>query len=682
MRAVRDLAHLYRRELQLWRDWRGGTAAAIGYAVAVAVVSIAAVVAMGLLVPGARARDLVAAAVAGVAMAAATGVARPALFAVAAPSVVLAFALLLVRAAVVLLLSSIALLAVDGLGAALLGAVAYSVVNTALAAALVLGADEAFFGTLVRELAARYRHARRGGDGVVFLQIDGLGHALLREALRAGRMPHLARRVAAGDLVLDRWEALLPSQTSASQAGILHGNNDGIPGFRWWDKRERRLLVSNHPADARVIERRVSNGRGLLAQGGASVGNLLSGDATRSFLTAATVGAVAREARRSHVLAWFYLTPYAVLRWVGLSIGEIAKELAQARGERIAGVEPRGVRGFPYPLARAATNVLLRHLTAALVVEEMFRGARVVYANFVDYDEIAHHSGIDRVEARDALAGLDRVIALIAKAAAAAPRRYRLVLLSDHGQSPGATFRQRYGRGVDAVIRDLVGDAATVHAATGHAEHGGRAAKLLSEFPQLGRLAAPLAYERARRSAGHWTEERPPDIVVAASGNLAHIALPRHEGRAAREEIETRYPGLIDGLVAHHGIGFVMVHSGSEGTVVRGKGGEHRLRDGHVAGADPIAGYGPRALEGLRRVDRMAECGDLVLVSSFDPETGEVAAFEEQVGSHGGLGGAQVHAFVLHPREWTIDEPIVGAPALHRLLKRWAASPDATSATA
>jgi hypothetical protein len=67
----------------------------------------------------------------------------------------------------------------------------------------------------------------------------------------------------------------------------------------------------------------------------------------------------------------------------------------------------------------------------------------------------------------------------------------------------------------------------------------------------------------------------------------------------------------------------------------------------------------------------MEHCGDLVAISLLDAETDEVAAFEELIGSHGGMGGAQTEAFILHPAEWTLDEPLVGAEAVHRQLRRW-----------
>ena len=196
---------------------------------------------------------------------------------------------------------------------------------------------------------------------------------------------------------------------------------------------------------------------------------------------------------------------------------------------------------------------------------------------------------------------------------------------------------------------------------------------LLSEGSRIRGLGAGLTGGPFRRKAGDGEEEL-PDVVVAASGNLAHISFPHLPGRASREKIDATYPGLIDGLVRHEGVGLVLVRSASGGPVVLGKAGISHLAEGRVDGDDPIARYGPYAATGLGRIDGMAECGDLVVISMLDPASGEVAAFEEQIGSHGGLGGAQTHAFVLHPTAWRVDGPIVGAPALHRQIRRWLAA--------
>ena len=663
----------YATQLHLLSRWTGGRVGVIRRAAATLTIATLALVVTAWLIPGISLRDIPSGVIAALGLAAMRTLLRPVLIAyLSQVSIAVAtIVTVMVQALAFWLIAQAGWIAVDRPADALIGSVIFSIGNALVTAVLSTGDDNSFFGTLVRQLAARHRKSDVTKEpGVVFIQIDGLSHPILEEQLRAGRAPNLARWLGSGGMTLDRWEPLLPTQTSASQAGVLHGNNDGIPGFRWWDKKTQRLMVSNHPKDAREIERRVSNGNGLLAKGGASIGNLLSGDAPRSFLTAATLDDPAKEIRRSHVLDWFFISPYSYIRWTLLSIGEVIKELVQARAA--AGSEPRGPRAFPYPLARAATNVLLRHLSTALVIEEMWRRTSPIYVDFVDYDEIAHHAGPDRVEARDSVAGLDKIIGIIQKAAADAPRPYRFVVLSDHGQSPGAMFAQRYRKPLESLVQELAGEHVKVQGATAHVEHWGRISPLLTEASGVSGMTRRLTSAPFRHHAGARDDaEKPSDIVVAASGNLAQVSFPGVPGRATGEAVDAAYPGLIDGLVRHPGIGLVMVRTKPHSAVVHGPGGTHDLTDGRVDGIDPLARFGPTAADGLRRVDGMAECGDLVVVSMFDPGSGEVAPFEEQIGSHGGLGGTQSDAFILHPAEWGIDAPPVGAVALHKQMRRW-----------
>ena len=111
----------------------------------------------------------------------------------------------------------------------------------------------------------------------------------------------------------------------------------------------------------------------------------------------------------------------------------------------------------------------------------------------------------------------------------------------------------------------------------------------------------------------------------------------------------------------------------TDGPVVLGQDGVHHLEPDRVEGIDPLALFGERAAGHLRRLDGFPHVGDLLVISSYDPELEEVAAFEELVGSHGGMGGPQTRPFLLHPAELEIDEePIVGAPAVHQQLRAWA----------
>jgi uncharacterized membrane protein YvlD (DUF360 family) len=663
----------YGTQIGLLSRWTGGRAGVVRRGIATLVIALLALVVTAWLIPGITVRDISSAMLAALGLAAMRTLLRPVLIAyVSQVSIAVAsLVTIVVQALAFWLISEVGWITVDSPADAVIGSVLFSIGNALVTAVLFTGDDNSFFGTLVRQLEARHRKRDVSDEpGIVFIQIDGLAHSLLEENIRAGRTPNLARWLRSGGMTLDRWEPLLPTQTSASQAGILHGNNDGIPAFRWWDKKAQRLIVSNHPKDAREIVRRISNGDGLLAKSGASIGNLLTGDAPRSFLTAASLNDPAKEIRRSHVLDWFFISPYSYVRWTLLSIGEIAKEVLQARAARRS--EPRGPRGFPYPLARAATNVLLRHLSTALVIEEMWRRSSPIYVDFVDYDEIAHHAGPDRVEARGSVAGLDKIIGIIEKAAADAPRPYRFVVLSDHGQSPGAMFAQRYRTRIEDLVQELAGAQVRVQGATAHVEHWGRISPLLSVASGMSGMTRAFTSAPFRRRAGATDDaEGPPDIVVAASGNLALISFPVVPGRATRETIDAMHPGLIDGLVRHPGIGLVMVARNGRGTVAVGARGTSDLGEGPGDGTDPVARFGRSAAAGLRRIDAMSECGDLLIVSMFDEASGEVAPFEEQIGSHGGLGGVQSDAFILHPTEWQIEAPPLGAVALHGEIRRW-----------
>jgi hypothetical protein len=142
-----------------------------------------------------------------------------------------------------------------------------------------------------------------------------------------------------------------------------------------------------------------------------------------------------------------------------------------------------------------------------------------------------------------------------------------------------------------------------------------------------------------------------------------------------REAIEERYPGLLSTLADHPGIGFLLVDSAAHGPVVLGAdGAEHRLETGETVGGDPLAPFGPGAAAAVRRTAGFPHAADIMVNSRVDPDTGEVHAFEEQVGSHGGLGGEQNRAFLLAPR--VLSPPtefgeLVGAEQVHRVLRRW-----------
>jgi len=518
--------------------------------------------------------------------------------------------------------------------------------------------------------------AGRRTPGVVIVQIDGLPAPLLRWSVQSGDLPTLSRWIRSGGHRMADWRAQLPATTPASQAGLLHGRSDAVPAFRWYEKDTRRLTVTNHPKDAAYVEKGLSDGRGLLADGGASIGNIFSGDAEYTLLTISA----GRGHGPSRAFAASYLRPYGFMRALLLTIGEMAKELYQGHRQETRGIEPRINRRSSYVLLRGLTNVLLRDLNVRLLAEQMMAGTPVMYCDFTDYDEIAHHAGPTRPESLAALVGVDRALAVLERLAAHTPRPYEFVVLSDHGQSQGATFRQRYGEPLEDVVRRLMdtesADAqrGVTLASTDRTEEWSHTGTLLAE---VGAGSGPVATASRKVVRRHELTQAPapastePDLIVTASGNLGFVYFPRIAHRLSWEELEAAHPGLLTQLAAHDGVGFVVVDSDRHGPVVLGRGGISYLEEGRVEGADPLVPFGARAANEVRRHAALAHVGDIVVNSRIDDATGEVAAFEELVGCHGGLGGWQSDAVLVYPSRWSAPPSLVGADAVHAQLVRW-----------
>jgi len=523
--------------------------------------------------------------------------------------------------------------------------------------------------------------------GILFLQIDGLAEPVLRRAIADGHAPTLARWVRSGTHRIIGWECDLSSQTGASQAGILHGNNENMPAFRWYDKELGRVLTSNRPRDAALIEQRQSDGNGLLAHGGASRSNVFSGDSADSALTFSTILDRGRTSR--HIAQYVFADPYAVSRLLILSLADIARELADARRTRRRRIEPSMHRGGVYPLLRAATTTVLRDLTLYALVADVYRGVRVAYADFVGYDEVAHHSGLYAATSLDTLARLDDQLGRLERAIADAPRPYHVVVLSDHGQTQGATFLQRYGITLEQHVASLVSgdvDIAVPHLASeGWGNLNGALTEAIrDEDSRLGRVLRVATRHRTvdgdvvlgpsfdDAAATDGDAAADADVVVLASGNLGLVSFTDTRRRLTVEELQRRHPGLLLGLATHPGIGFVMARSDALGALVIGGGGIRYLADDRVEGDDPLAPFGPNTADHLRRTDSFSNAPDVLVNSFYDPSADEGAAFEELIGFHGGLGGAQSEPFILHPAGFPVPgRPIVGAGAVHELFVSW-----------
>jgi uncharacterized membrane protein YvlD (DUF360 family) len=687
--VVSRLLGFYATQLRVLWDWRGGRLALLRRLIITLLVATVSFMATAWLLGShmtiARFVDGV---VAVILIALFNAIIRPVVLALVAPiSLVLVAVFVLVLQVVAFF--TVANLApgvdVDGFVWALIGSFVYAIINTILTAILGVDRGGSYYGLLIQKLMVQRATGHTDKPGLVIIQIDGLAHPILAGRMRAGSVNTMASWVRNRTHKLSRWEAILPSMTSGSQAGILHGNNDGIPAFRWYERDRQHLMVSSSPVDAALIVSRLSNGEGLLSNNGASICNLLSGDATRSYLTTAVIKAEGGGIGDSNAFMSFFFSPTGYLRSFSMFLGEFSKELIQARRTRRAGITPQMHRGLKYAGMRAASNVLLRDVNVALIIEEMYRGTNVIYADFTDYDELAHHCGPERVESFEALDGVDRALATLMKATEEAPRPYKFIVLSDHGQSLGETFLQRYGVSLGEFVRSLMSGRATLVETKTQAEGSTFVNSFLSEITQskgVGPTVARAALaSRTTDGVVNLDEEDvepvadPSTIAVVGSGNLGLVWFTGHDHRLTVEELEELHPGLVAAVAAHPGVGLLLVRSKAHGAIVFGPNGTRFLDEDRVEGEDPTTLFGPHTIMSLRREDEMTHAPDLLLLSQYEPALGEVAAFEELIGSHGGLGGPQTEPFILHPVEWELDEEVpLGAPAIYRNIRRWLGS--------
>jgi uncharacterized membrane protein YvlD (DUF360 family) len=611
----------------------------------------------------------------------------PLLIRVLLPLTVLTFGLgsLALNAAIV----SISIKLVDGTAPDFLGAILVAFVVSLslmlLAPALSID-DDARQLRLVRRRARRVSEADRTEvPGVIMFEIDGLAEPVLRRALSEGHAPTMARWLEDGSHRIVPWECDLSSQTGASQAGLLLGSNHDMPAFRWYEKERGRTMVSSRAKDAVELERRHSDGGGLLAVGGASRGNMFSGDAPHCSATMS----VLRDRERASAREYFayFADPYGFTRTIALYLWDALLELRAARRQRRRGEEHID-RGGLYPFMRGAITVIMRDLNVATLFGDIIEGVPIVYSTFVGYDEVAHHSGIEQPDAFAVLRQHDAQLARLDRAVKQAPRPYHVVVLSDHGQSQGRPFRQRYGLELEELVKSaLAGGEVYAPPAPdeGLSSVGGALTDARDEETAGGRMLARATRDRLvdgevvlgpNREAAEESQRDGSDhaAVVLASGGLGLISLPESEHRLSIREIESRYPRLISTLVEHPGIGFVMVRADGDGALVLGANGSRRLRDDVVTGEDPLLEFGPNAADHLRRTDGFPHCPDILVNCLYDAEANEVAPFEEFMGSHGGLGGWQSHPFALVPAVWSEpEEQIVGVRAMHDTLRGWLA---------
>lgn len=550
-------------------------------------------------------------------------------------------------------------------------------------------------------------------SGVIMLEIDGLSINILKKAIDKGVMPNLKKWLDDGTHTLKGWETDLSSQTGASQAGILHGNNQDIVAYRWIEKENNnQLVVSGKLSDAPLVEKRISNGEGLLVNG-ISIANMFSGDSEIPTLTSSKLGGLSKIYNKTLNAA--FLDAYNFQRLFLLFLWDIILELYSQITHYLKNIQPRLRRTIVYATVRAGANVVLREVTTDVLTSEILAGnIDTAYATYMGYDEIAHHSGVEDDDVWGALKRIDVQFAKITSAIEMSDRDYKIVVLSDHGQSKGATFKQRYGITLGNYVRKLLPDDLMVFKTEYNIDHFRDAVipenlqirhlknkfgdihddlfedlKSLQDIKDQVEKRKPslifenekyknlkdkytnsLDYIKGYESTPQSTKKaKDSELIVLGSGNMGLIYLTQWSERLNYEEIVMLFPDLIPGLVKHSGIGFILVNSIADGGMVIGQNGIYYLDSDIIVGENPLEDFGINAASHLKRQNSFRNMPDILVNSFYDAKFDEVCAFEELIGSHGGLGGDQSKPFILYPSEWSDPGNLVGAESIYSFLK-------------
>ncbi|OJX38054.1 MAG: hypothetical protein BGO78_08455 [Chloroflexi bacterium 44-23] len=556
-------------------------------------------------------------------------------------------------------------------------------INMLITQILSLDENNSYYRSVIRRLGrTQSRNNSAVEHAMLIIQFDGLSYSVLESALRAGYMPTIESLISDQHYQLKKWICGLPSQTSSSQLGIMYGDNKNVPAFRWYEKETQKLVVSNHLNDTAMIESRVDQKDSLLLHNGSSIANMFSGNAVKSAMTMSQLTSVAQISKRSNVFYNFFLNPYNYTHTVFLFIGEMFREMYQNLAKLFSHRQLSLRRSFLFALERAMAVVFARELTTHIIIEDMFSKYQTIYATYMGYDVVAHHTGIDSPAALSVMRGLDKQIQRVIKANEIISKVYTIVVLSDHGQSQGSTFRQLYGLTLDQLLKKYLQNEKSVVSSGTSDEVKGYVNSLLQEVlnpHQKVNQSVKRIYKQLQTKDGDFSyfdsASRPlpsgTDIIVCPSGNMALVYFANFPERLSLEQISKIYPHLLVNLVSHPGIAFVMLNSEEYGPILLHSNGMYFLKSQRIEGKDILSQYPSHTSAQLQKLSAFPNCGDMVIFSSYNPETKMSPAFEELIGHHGGIGGLQTEAFAFFPESLPWRPGISDAVELHKQLREW-----------
>lgn len=500
----------------------------------------------------------------------------------------------------------------------------------------------------------------------IVIQIDALPYSIVKRFLDKGSCRFMKKLMRKEGYHLHRYNCGIPTGTAFVQAGIMYNDNSMIPGFRFIDKKAKQFISFGSPPRAHYAEERFFSKKKGILEGGSSYANCYSGGAKRSVMTVSTMTSDLRAKHHKKGNRWFFLFfyPTSTLRIIYYTAAELLIELMGILTHPFVRIfrKKRAIFGFRIPIRKFLLNVILAEIVTIDVIRDIKEGIPKIYANYINFDDIAHLRRPNSLASYFIVRALDRRAKRIYRHAKG---EYDFYIMSDHGQVDAVPFKVMEGMDLDEFIQKC----ATVKTFAMPKEKKKEQSLLAAAGKQTASLLKYVFFPITEDQRYRFNFDDKDAIFVVDSCALAHVYFNCSRERMDLHRINRRHPDLVEKLANNRYIGIVMVKQGNNLILINGN---NRITisgsSAKIKGDNFLKRYGDdKLLIGqLREFSRLKFVGDLVLFGRY--ENGLGVSFTDHVGAHNGIGGDMSWPFFLSKKRHDFSK-VTNAKELHRIFK-------------
>jgi endonuclease/exonuclease/phosphatase family metal-dependent hydrolase len=469
-------------------------------------------------------------------------------------------------------------------------------------------------------------------QGLVMIQIDGLGFTQAERAIKKGNVPFLTRLMKREGYGFHRHYSGLPSNTPAVQGLLFYGVKTCVPAFNFKDSQSGKVFNMFNPECAAAVENRIKDKGEPLLKEGSAYGNIFTGGAKEPHFCASSIGwgSLLKAANPFGIPMTILLNFHIFIRALFLILVEFILAIVDSIRGIILGKNFLGELGF-MPL-RVGVCVLLREVIATGARIDIARGLPVIHINLAGFDEQAHHRGPTSTFAHWSLRGIDSAIAKIWKAAQrSSQREYDVFIYSDHGQEDTTNYQQEYGRSVeDAVNQVLEEKISSSKLQTGINQHSNSWRVNVLQNKPGERLDATSMEDNDLSTRA----------IVTTMGPVGNIYLPEKLSLEEKEKIALQ-------LVTSAEIPIVMICHGPDQAFAWNSNGKFILPEEGDKVIETSHPFFNKVVRDLVAVCHHPDAGEMIILGwKKGPKS---LTFHAEQGSHAGPGPEETSGFALLP---------------------------------